>query len=114
MKILLLTCNLLLTVTLFAWQPVGTYKSGLDSLVFIDGKATFRITSFTGLSTAKVGEGTFEQIEISSDKNNGLFRAKILLSDAGRFSERQLHRKSGRNAEISATEYPGRGMHEFR
>lgn len=62
-KFLLLTCNLLLTITLFAWQPVGTYKSGLDSLVFIDGKATFRITSFTGLSTAKVGEGTFEQIE---------------------------------------------------
>lgn len=61
-KYLLLTCNLLLTVTLSAWQPDGTYKNGLDSLAFIDGKATFRITGFAGLSTAQVGEGSFEQI----------------------------------------------------
>jgi len=61
-KYLLLTCNLLLTVALFAQQPDATYKNGLDSLAFIDGKATFRITGFAGLSTAQVGEGSFEQI----------------------------------------------------
>lgn len=56
-------CNLLLTVTLSAIQPDGTYKNGLDSLAFIDGKAIFRITGFAGLSTAQVGEGSFEQID---------------------------------------------------
>lgn len=62
-KYFLLMCNLLLTVTLSAIQPDGTYKNGSDSLAFIDGKAIFHITGFAGLSTAQVGEGSFEQID---------------------------------------------------
>lgn len=62
-KFLLLTCILLPAISLSAQQTDATYKNGLDSLAFNDGKATFHITGFAGLSTAQVGEGSFEQID---------------------------------------------------
>jgi hypothetical protein len=62
-KYLLLLCNLILTVGLLAQQKDATYKNGNDSLAFTGDKAFFSITGFAGLSTAQVGEGSYEQLE---------------------------------------------------
>lgn len=62
-KNLLFTCSLLLPLMLFAQQTGATFKNGLDSLVFINGKAVFCLTGFAGLSTAQVGEGSYEQVD---------------------------------------------------
>ncbi|NLY23781.1 MAG: hypothetical protein GX042_02045 [Bacteroidales bacterium] len=59
-KHFLLATILLSACSLFAQQPEGTYKNGLDSLAFTNGKATFRLTGFAGLSVAQVGEGSYE------------------------------------------------------
>ena len=59
-KILLLTAILLSGISLFAQQLDGTYKNEADSIAFSNEKATFRISGFGGLSSAHVGEGTYE------------------------------------------------------
>jgi len=60
-KILLLAVIILSGASLFAQQWEGTYKNGLDSIVFSGNQVTFRITGFAGLSVAQVGEGSYEQ-----------------------------------------------------
>ncbi len=60
-KILLLAVILLSGTSLLAQQWEGSYKNGLDSIVFSGNQVTFRITGFAGLSVAQVGEGHYEQ-----------------------------------------------------
>jgi hypothetical protein len=62
-KILLLACILFSGISLFAQQLEGTFKNGQDSLTLSNGKASFRISGFAGLSTAQVGEGEYERID---------------------------------------------------
>lgn len=61
------------TTTLFLWFLLpafllhaqiteGTYRTGSDSLSLKDQHAIFRISGFTGLSVAQVGEGKYEQV----------------------------------------------------
>lgn len=59
-KILLLAGILLSGLSLFAQQFDGTYKNGADSIAFSNEKVIFRISGFGGLSSAHVGEGTYE------------------------------------------------------
>jgi hypothetical protein len=61
-KYLVFTCTLLLEFGLFAQQKDATYLNGSDSLAFSNGKAIFSITGFAGLSTAQVGEGSYEEL----------------------------------------------------
>jgi len=60
-KILLLAVIILSGASLFAQQLEGTYKNGVDSIVFSGNQVTFRITGFAGLSVAQVAEGSYEQ-----------------------------------------------------
>lgn len=60
MKRILLLAILLSGISLFAQQLDGTYKNGTDSIAFLNDKVTFRISGFGGLSSAQVGEGTYE------------------------------------------------------
>lgn len=59
-RILLLATILLSGISLFAQQLDGTYKNGADSIAFSNDKVIFRISGFGGLSSAQVGEGTYE------------------------------------------------------
>ncbi|WP_298649327.1 hypothetical protein [uncultured Proteiniphilum sp.] len=59
-RILLLAGILLSGIPLIAQQLEGTYKNGADSIAFSNEKVTFRISGFGGLSSAQVGEGTYE------------------------------------------------------
>lgn len=59
-KILLLTVILLWGMFLNAQQFDGTYKEGTDSIAFSNEKVIFCISGFGGLSTAHVGEGSYE------------------------------------------------------
>lgn len=51
---------LLSALLLHAQLPEGTYREGNDSLHLKDQYAIFRISGFTGLSVAQVGEGKYE------------------------------------------------------
>jgi len=62
-KKLLLATILFSACSLFAQEMEGTFKNGLDSLAFTNGKAIFRLTGFAGLSVAQVGEGSYEMEE---------------------------------------------------
>lgn len=62
-KYLLLACTLFLTIGLTAQQKEATYQNGTDSLAFTNGKVFFSISGFAGLSTAQVGEGSYEELD---------------------------------------------------
>lgn len=59
-KLLLLTAILLSGTILYAQQLDGTYKNETDSIAFSNGKVTFCVSGFGGLSSAQAGEGTYE------------------------------------------------------
>lgn len=59
-KFIPFTYMLLWGVSLFAQQLEGTFKNGLDSLTFDGENIVFRISGFGGLSSAQVGEGSYE------------------------------------------------------
>lgn len=59
-KIRLLAGILLSGTSLFAQQFDGTYKNNADSIAFSNERVIFRISGFGGLSSAHVGEGTYE------------------------------------------------------
>ncbi len=59
-KILLLVGILLSGISLLAQQVEGTYKSDVDSIAFSNDRVIFRISGFGGLSSAQIGEGTYE------------------------------------------------------
>jgi len=62
-KTALLSWFLLSVLLLHAQLPEGTYREGNDSLHLKDQYAIFRISGFTGLSVAQVGEGKYEQLD---------------------------------------------------
>lgn len=61
--------TILLAVILFhglfivAQTLSGTYMNGTDSLIFSNEQVDFRITGFAGLSTAQVGEGSYDIVD---------------------------------------------------
>lgn len=62
-KYQLLICNLILAIGLSAQHKSATYKNGNDSLVLAGDRALFCVTGFAGLSTAHVGEGSYEELD---------------------------------------------------
>lgn len=54
---------LLLSFSVNAQQPEGTFTNGEDSIVFNNNNVKFKITGFAGLSSAQVGEGQYEIID---------------------------------------------------
>ncbi len=57
----LLVCALLSGTSVVAQSLSGTYINGSDSLVFKGDRIKFRVSEFGGLSTTKVGVGTYER-----------------------------------------------------
>src|SRR5690554_11613 len=62
-KILILATVFFNVIFIVAQTLNGTYKSGTDSLHFSNDYVTFRISGFGGLSSAQVGEGTYEIVD---------------------------------------------------
>ncbi len=54
---------LFISLTLFAQHPEGAYINGEDSIVFSGDNVVFRISGFTGLTSAQAGEGKYEIID---------------------------------------------------
>ena len=75
-KIILLTTALFNILFIVAQTLSGTYKSGTDSIHFSNNHVTFRISGFGGLSSAQVGEGTYEifnnYIIVNTDEYSGM------------------------------------------
>ena len=51
------------TLSLFAQQPEGTFRTDTDSIVFSDNNIYFSVRGFAGLNVVQVGEGTFEVVD---------------------------------------------------
>ncbi len=75
-KTILLTAILFNVLLIEAQTLNGTYKSGTDSLLFSNEHITFRISGFGGLSSALVGEGTYEIVDnyiiVHTDEYSGM------------------------------------------
>lgn len=75
-KVILFTTTLFNVLFIVAQTLSGTYKSGADSLFFSNDHITFRISGFGGLSSAQVGEGTYEifnnYIIVNTDEYSGM------------------------------------------
>ena len=75
-NIILLTAILFNVLLIEAQTWNGTYRSGTDSLLFSNEHLTFRISGFGGLSSAQVGEGTYETVDnymiVHTDEYSGM------------------------------------------
>ncbi|MBF6597222.1 MAG: hypothetical protein ITF98_03250 [Fermentimonas sp.] len=77
MKNIIILIAILFNVMLVEAQTLnGTYKNGSDSLFFSNEHITFRISGFGGLSSALVGEGSYEIVDtyilVHTDEYSGM------------------------------------------
>ena len=76
------------TLSLFAQQPEGTFRTDTDSIVFSGNNIYFSVRGFAGLNVVQVGEGTFEIVDNfiiveTSDFSGTRTQAETLSSENG-------------------------------
>lgn len=62
-RLIFLSIALIHGIIINAQTLSGTYKNGSDSLFFLNNSVSFHISGFGGLSSAQVGEGTYEIVD---------------------------------------------------